>query len=553
MPKYARRAKVAAVPGRDYRIAASGAGMPMLKCLLCEEHVPLKSNEGIVEELQRITRHLHIEIHACPESSCANRDKPAPDPEAYFSFGKTAAGSVRYRCKLCSRTFSISQRATIRQREARKNVPILISLLSKTPLSRIVDQHDISFQTLYDKLEFFNRQALAFCAKWEDKLPKIIEDTKRYIAVDRQDYVVNWTHRRDRRNVVLQAVGSADLESGYVFGMHLNFDGSLDVATIEKEAAACGDLVTPAPYRRFARLWLSPDYNRSVAESERLSAKKSKTGEPLVDAVQDRYAELEARSDVEAPEAMSTDSRLPGRGMQVKAEYTLYAHFYYLHTILAKAKKIRFFLDQESGIRAACLAAFEEEVIERRADAFFVRLGKELTIDQKRRVIKNSRERFAAVKDGYPGLSDYEVQVLMMKDAIAGSSHFGKWKDRWAVHPFPNHAEPEKAICYLTDLSDLDSEHKARLFLRASLHPVDRFFMSVRRRLNMLERPIGTSSRAGRTWYGYSAYQPANIEKLLNIFRTYYNFCLAGADNCTPAMRLGLAARVITPAELLGM
>jgi hypothetical protein len=156
-------------------------------------------------------------------------------------------------------------------------------------------------------------------------------------------------------------------------------------------------------------------------------------------------------------------------------------------------------------------------------------------------------------EDGYPGLSDYEVQVLMMKDAIAGSSHFGKWKDRWAVHPFPNHAEPEKAICYLTDLSDLDSEHKARLFLRASLHPVDRFFMSVRRRLNMLERPIGTSSRAGRTWYGYSAYQPANIEKLLNIFRTYYNFCLAGADNCTPAMRLGLAARVITPAELLGM
>lgn len=37
--------------------------------------------------------------------------------------------------------------------------------------------------------------------------------------------MVNWSNRKDRRNVRLNAI--ADLDSGYVFGMHLNFDGSL--------------------------------------------------------------------------------------------------------------------------------------------------------------------------------------------------------------------------------------------------------------------------------------------------------------------------------------
>ena len=50
-----------------------------------------------------------------------------------------------------------------------------------------------------------------------------------------------------------------------------------------------------------------------------------------------------------------------------------------------------------------------------------------------------------------------------------------------------------------------------------------------------------SSSSAGRTWYGYSAYNPAMIVKMLGIFRVFYNFCLSGQDGKTPAMRLGLA------------
>ncbi|WP_291013464.1 hypothetical protein [Hydrogenophaga sp.] len=56
-----------------------------------------------------------------------------------------------------------------------------------------------------------------------------------------------------------------------------------------------------------------------------------------------------------------------------------------------------------------------------------------------------------------------------------------------------------------------------------------------------------------RVVQAYSAYQPENIEKLLTVFRAYYNYCIVGQDEKTPAMRFGLADRPATPAELLGM
>ena len=85
-----------------------------------------------------------------------------------------------------------------------------------------------------------------------------------YVGVDRQDYVINWTNRRDKRKVILHAVGSADNETGYVFGMHLNFDPSLDSGEIGKDAATIEDYNLPHPFRRYARVWLSCDYIEAI-------------------------------------------------------------------------------------------------------------------------------------------------------------------------------------------------------------------------------------------------------------------------------------------------
>src|SRR3546814_11569307 len=65
--------------------------------------------------------------------------------------------------------------------------------------------------------------------------------------------------------------------------------------------------------------------------------------------------------------------------------------------------------------------------------------------------------------------------------------------------------------------------------------------MQIRRLIMMLERPISTPSNDGRVWRGYSAYNPRIIQKLLDIYRVYYNYVAVGEDKRTPALRLGLA------------
>ncbi|MDE3021390.1 MAG: hypothetical protein KGI54_05975 [Pseudomonadota bacterium] len=107
------------------------------------------------------------------------------------------------------------------------------------------------------------------------------------------------------------------------------------------------------------------------------------------------------------------------------------------------------------------------------------------------------------------------------------------------MYPFPNMGEPEKAVCYLTDYKDYDENHLARLYNKASMHAIDRFFMQVRRRLSVLERPTGTASNMNRVWHGYSVYNPETIVKMLGIFRVFYNYCPALPSRISKRQRYG--------------
>lgn len=524
----------------------------------------MKSNHAIVEEINRIGGYLFTPKPAsCPDLACANHGVPvAEGSKHYYSKGKSARGSKRFECRVCGKSFSLPCSSILRQRQSHKNTTLYKLLLGKMPFSRICDVVDIQFKTLYERINFFHSQSLKFAAKHERKLIKGMKFDSLYIAVDRQSYAVNWSQRKDKRNIVLQAVGSAELNTGYVFGMHLNFDDMQDSEKVESDAKAIGDYSISSPFRKYARLWLSSDYRNAVDETSKRLAKKLKGNATIGDAIASSYSEAEHRLDVESAELITTESKFPSQGMQVRSEYTLYAHFYWLRQLLSGANKTRFYLDQESGIRAACLSAFEDEVKARRCEAFFIRLAKEITVDEKRRLIADSRSAFDSAKLRYPGLADEEVKVHMMRQEMNKALSIGKWSDRWSRHPFPNNSEPDKAVCWLTErpwglefeLEGSEEEfldHMARLHLRGSLHSIDRFFMQIRRRLSLLERPIGTSSKAGRIWYGYSAYKPENIQKLLEIFRVYYNYCLPGKDGKTPAMRLGLRSSVAGIDEVL--
>lgn len=511
-----------------------------LTCHYCGELPSMKSNQAIQEELLRLSSYLQPQPAAsCPNEDCPNHRTPVDDKHGYYSFGKTAAGSQRYRCRTCSKTFSVKQRASLKHRKPHKNLLVFQLLMNKTPFRRISEIVGLSMPAVYDKLDFIHQQCLAFISNRERKLADLAL-TRLYVAVDRQNYLVNWTDGGDKRNIVLYSLGSADHKTGYVFGIHLNFDPSLIKREVLEDADIRKDSELPAPFRRYARLWLPEDYAEALNNNGLASLPAHG---PLRQRIKVTYDEAMEREDVEAYDNQDVTTRLPQQGFQVHAEYTLYGHFFFLKQLFRNVEKVRFFLDQESGIRAACLSAFQQKVKEKRCDAFYVRINKDLTVNEKRRLRAECKRKIDKLQENYPGLSDVELELILIKERMRDLTAIGKWQDKWLSHPLPSMSEPEKAVCWLTDLNDdaYDEDHLARLYKMASLHAIDRFFMQARRRLSLIERPISSASNSQRKWHGYNAYRPENIIKILDIFRVFYNYVGIGEDGKTPAMRLGLA------------
>lgn len=525
----------------NYTIQSGGKKLPLLSCSCCGETPPLKSNTGITEEIERISSYLSLAdskpILSCPDSACSNHAVPVGTKKAYRAFGTAASGSKRFQCSLCHKTFT-QPKLTKGQHKTHNNIDIFKFLVNKVPLSRIVNILGISWEVLYSRIDFIHSQCLAFAAHRENKL-KDMPIERLYLSVDRQEYEVNWTDRDDRRNIVLSAMASADNTTGYVFGIHPNFDHTLDKQAIELDAQAIMDAENPAPFKKYARLWLESDY---IEASKNYKPKKITAR--LEGDIAEAYREAQQRDDVEAFDEKNNEQMLPSYGLQVRAEYTMIAHFYFLRNLMQNVDKWRFFLDQDSGIRSACLSAFKQEIAQHRAESFYVRIEKNLMVWEKRKLKLAAKKVFDAIKADHPGLSDAQVKIEMLKQEIQTVTQIGNWKDQWVHHPLPDMSESNKAMCWLTEHNDFDLDHKANLYNKASLHGIDTFFEKIRRRMAMFERPIHSAANKGRTWNGYAAYNPAMVSKMLDIFRVTHNYIDVRKEDgvkSTPATRLGLA------------
>lgn len=54
-----------------YTITYGGKAMPLLKCNCCGENPPIKSNQGIHEELQRLMAHMQARpVLKCSNAAC---------------------------------------------------------------------------------------------------------------------------------------------------------------------------------------------------------------------------------------------------------------------------------------------------------------------------------------------------------------------------------------------------------------------------------------------------------------------------------------------------
>ena len=551
-----RRPKGTAPKAGDYIRNGDSRDNVRMVCGLCGSKNPLRNNEAIAQELARISRHIFDDqAPCCPNEACTSHSVPITTPGFYVRNGKTPSGTPKWRCNACRKTFAGTAAPSARQRKPHKNRDVFALHMNKVPLKRIAEVTGLTTSSVLGKLELIHRQCMAFAGSRERQLTQGMPLPPMYVAIDRQTHNVNWSNRKDRRNVALTAISSADLNSGYVFGFHLNFDESLDATTVEQDALSNGDLTEYEAYRKYARVWLSTDHDAAVeaAKSRKSAGKRYKTAdfeEGLQQDVTGNYEQAQTREDIET-EDVDADFALPSQGVQIKEQYTMHGHFHLLATMLQNAEKVRVFMDQDVGMRAAFLGAFAERIKQRTADGWYVSVMKDSTQTQKETAVNRAKARHAEASTEHPGLSPVEVNLLLMKEEMTLPKQLGKYGDIWFAHPVPNMSEPAKLVSWLTNRGDYDEDHQARLYLKASLHGIDRFFMQARRRLSVAERSIVTASAARRTWHGYSAYNPASLARTLEIFRVFYNYCKPGDDKQTPAMRLGLAKAPIALEDIL--
>lgn len=546
-------------PG-DYTVVAAGKGLPQLKCRLCGETFPMQSNLAIVEELMRISEYLEPVLPGCTNSACGLSSAP-PDAKNCTRFGVNAHGTPRYKCVECGKTFSFGGRTTKRQRHTHRNRDIFQHLMNTMPLRRIIKVLEISPALLYDRIDFLHAQCQMFAGERERTLMERTNLGKRYISVDRQKLVVNWANKKTRKNTILLSIASADQATGYVFAANINFDGALDSAEIEKDMTRFADDKLSKPFRRYARVWLPADWDAAAARREggRSKAATVTKENRLAAAIEGTYEAALEREDMEDGDGPSPHAKTPVKGMLLHEQTVMNAHIQFMSRLLNRAPKLRFFVDQESGLRAAIMAAVPQRILNRTADAFYVKVVKEFTVGEKHAMVRRANERFKAFADA-AGVDEEEAQVLIAREELSSMTAYGKWEDRWFNHPVADMREPEKKICWLTDVEaeevdadkrDAQLNHHARLHLKATLTAVDRFFMQVRRGITMAERGVISASADRRLWFGKNAYNPDVLVKLLGIFRTYFNYCEVGENGQTPAMRLGLARGPVAPEDII--
>ena len=199
----------------DYIRNDDGRNNIQMKCGLCGSKNPLRSNEAIAQELGRHSAHIFEDtVPCCPAQDCVNRTVPVTTASHFVRNGKTPSGTLRWRCNACRKTFAGIAAPQARQRMPHTNRDVFSLLMNKMPIDRIAEVSGLAPTSIYGKIELIHRQCMAFAGQRERQLAQGIPLPSMYVAVDRQVHYVNWSNRKDRRNVALTAIGSADLTTG---------------------------------------------------------------------------------------------------------------------------------------------------------------------------------------------------------------------------------------------------------------------------------------------------------------------------------------------------
>lgn len=198
----------------------------------------------------------------------------------------------------------------------------------------------------------------------------------------------------------------------------------------------------------------------------------------------------------------------PSKHLLLQQTYSIISHFEMLKNYFDNAGMVTIFADNDTGFEMALTKSYVNLIKSRKLNAMLV------------------RNHDKANSDVDEDLTHY----------------------RWFSQPKPVVRGKHIDVKFLTAADECLMED-------ASLHGVDNYFQMLRRRINMMERPIKTASKSDSKtvdslWSGYASYNPKHLSMLIEIFRVFHNYVLTDEKNNA---KHGYNRKALTPAQKLGL
>ncbi len=574
----------------------------------CGIKLMILSNEHFEDELDRLTSqndlltgprcgHCGTSYLSAPEDFAfngANGKKVGPK-------GKSKAIGIRVVHKPCKgkkgSRFTVSQ-SHIRQKDRRENIRILKELVNDTSINALKrllvpaeGKRKVGVKKIYDRIFWLEKTLLAYenaqLAEWHKKQNK--ENKFRHTRIAHDDIVlgVNWETSRDRRITALNCSVSADIRSGYVFRIDVDFDPNVDPVSfitekyldegegqpqLRKHYKQKGGEEFTAPLLHFQRPSGRYDEAALFASAEshlRLFAEKVADATALnpfsqTDAIE--WAIHDAHEKANKISLLANkyfnfqenekDSRNAFSGIMTRNVYTKAAHLAALKGMVPYGK-ITLVGEQESTMARTVPHIFRDMIEEDRFEWAIVSFDKEATKPIKMRRSTAYNDKFRTFRHANPDLEPWQalekwtaknMKPAVKTDRFGTVSHFPisnltskAFPSLWMQSPIQASGETNKVVGFpilspryrarykrLGIDSQIEEDELqqaiARRVVKATIQPASTFMNSLRERLTFAKRAGGRSSRSGDTFVNGGCYNPRVLIAILNIFRVHYNF-----------------------------
>ncbi len=545
--------------GNSYRISRVRVGKT-LYCSLCKTQRILVNNRGFINEVNRLKSEYAVQAICCPDASfgktrrknkCRNctvnfLEKPERYnlKDIYYDESGTPV-SQRLQCRACKQSFRVPLIGRIGKQKTDIDVHLFRALVNKVVLNRITEIFDIEMSFIYSRIEFYYRQCIEFDRWHVQQNIQALKHRQLTIGMDRQHYLVNWTDTNDSRPTKIVNTSSVDNDSRFVFLSTINFDITSDWRAIRKDSERLRDHEKEVWQRKYAQYTI-------------------------------READLE-KDDV----GDDIELKTPVEGLLVQQTYSAMAHLELMKEFYEHAEHVTLYADNDEGFDLSISIVLREMIDNYHVFAYLIKAERNNATQAQDKqawseeILQRHNLSRKKIDKLPPEFREEELLKLSQKYWIAESqarkNKSGYAKSEWIVHPFTglDRSIQVKSIknlfesdSLLDEIFEMTGSNASEDLLYSSLHGVDNYFQMVRRRLNVLERPV-TSATNGHRWNGYASYNPKWSVMLLEILRVYLNYVVddektlknkkykQGERPLTPAQKIGFADKKYTIEEIL--